>query len=179
MTTKPELQLSQESIMALSRLLKKHEELQHTYRHGDVVERIEQVVNAYHNLSLDTMSEAKTYRDRLLVDFRAISMVLMMVSNASTHREKESRLRGCGELIETAIRELEKISFDVAICNTPHWRSLFYNDYPTRHLIERIHELEGQVKSLTTVPLPDIAPPPIVPADLNLLVAKAKEEIPW
>lgn len=141
--------LSDELDVALS-LVKEHQAKQKIYHCADTLaQRIRSVMDEYETTAAKALGVAKEFRDRIIIDLRALSMVLAMTDNASTHREKSARLRGATELIESAIRRLERLRFDISVCNHPQFDDVFASDFPTRHYVERIHELEAQVAQLT------------------------------
>lgn len=129
-------------------IIKRHNEQTRVYYGDSLTERLEGVLREYEHTAINALSMAKSFRDALLVDFRAVSMVLTMVSNAATHKEKDSRLRGCMELIETVINRLNQEQFDIAVCNRPKFHDPFVSDFPSRKFIERIRQLEDENKAL-------------------------------
>lgn len=130
-------------------VIKRHTAQTRVYGHETTLQgKLEHVLREYETTAINALSMAKSFRDALLVDFRAVSMVLTMVSNAATHKEKDSRLRGCMELIESVIGRLQKEEFDVAVCNRPQFHDPFVSDFPSRKFIERIRQLEDENKTL-------------------------------
>jgi hypothetical protein len=70
-----------------------------------------------------------------------------MTGNAGTHAEKNARLRGAIELLESAVEKLRHQHLE-DLFSIYHWPDVFRSDYPTRSLMERIHDLERQLKEL-------------------------------
>ena len=137
-------------------LLRKHQLKQAIFRHSDTLaQRIGAVMEEYHQTATNALQAAKEFRDRMIIDLRAMSIVLTMVGNASTHKEKDARLRGTLEIVESAISRLERERFDIDCCNHPHFDDVFRSDYPTRHFVDRIRELQEQIKMLeSALPTP-------------------------
>jgi sugar phosphate isomerase/epimerase len=133
--------------------LREHEKNQCVYHHHrNLRQHIQAVIEEYRSQTVNALRAAKEFRDRMLVDLRALEMVLHMVSNASTHKEKDARLRGCIELIGGAFQRLEREQFEIAACNHPHFDDVFRSDYPTRHYVERIRDLERQLEGWQAAP---------------------------
>lgn len=136
-------------------IMKRHNEQLRVYGHDTTLKgRLNHILNEYETTAINALNDAKSFRDDLLVDFRAVSMVLAMVANAATHKEKDSRLRGCMELIETVVSRLQKENFDIAICERPTFHNPFVSDFPSRKFIERIHALEEENKALKANQMP-------------------------
>jgi hypothetical protein len=70
-----------------------------------------------------------------------------MTGDPATHAEKNARLRGAIELLETAIEKLRYQNLE-SLFDIYRWPDLFRSEWPTRRLMERIHDLERQVKDL-------------------------------
>lgn len=131
----------------LDEIIKEHSERLRCYHCGTDVEKIAHIVNDYHDTAVRAMSDVKEFRDDLQVYLRAIALVLDMTANASTHREKNARLRGACELLESAIGKLRESSFEFMLGRHGMSADIFRSDYPTRHLVERIHTLEDALKA--------------------------------
>jgi hypothetical protein len=142
-----------DEIAAAMAVCKKHQTEQRLFQStNSLPERIESVVSQYKHNATQALQASKEFRDRMIIDLRAISLVLTMVGNASTHREKDARLRGSIEIIEGAIERLERQQFDISFAQGPHFEDVFRSDYPTRHYVEKIRELQAQIESLTKTP---------------------------
>jgi hypothetical protein len=133
----------------LAELLKKHQENQHTYYGGPAIDQLKQILGEYKNKTADTIRSAKEFRDRLLVDFRALELMLTGVANAETHREKNARLRAVLELLSGASARLRQDNFEFIM--TLSWeRDIFACDFPSREFHARIRELENELQTLKT-----------------------------
>jgi hypothetical protein len=147
--TEAEMQAMSTEVSDALKLLKDYQGKQGIFHHTDTLrERIESVMSEFENRTANALQAAKEFRDRMVIDLRALSMVVTMAGNASTHREKDARLRGASELLEGAIDRLQREQFDLAVLRGPFFDSVFKSDFPTRHMVERIHELEREVEEL-------------------------------
>ena len=129
-------------------LVQRHEEKQGLSNCSySLPERVEYALQEYNDKSIQAISGAMEFRDEILVTFRALALVLEMSANAATHREKNARLRGAIELIESAVDKLRKVQFDNLYSRFEYHRVLKC-DFPTREFRDRIFELERQLKEL-------------------------------
>lgn len=147
-TEKPPVTLTEREEKALEKLYERHSKIQHIGHAGGLIERLHEVVNTYHDWASDCLSRSAQFRDRMLIDFRAISLILTTTINGATHNQKEVRLNGLIELIENAIDRLQKEEFEASICCRPMWNDPFQSNAPNRHFVQRIHELEEENKQL-------------------------------
>jgi hypothetical protein len=137
-----------DEIRELDDAIREHEKLQRRYGPGTtLVERFRQVVQHYQESSVQTALVVQQFRDDLLVQFRAFSLVVDMVGSASTHSEKSARLRGLSELIEGSIDKLRR--FEINDAKLWQFPDVFRSDYPTRAYLQRIHDLEDRIRELT------------------------------
>jgi hypothetical protein len=70
-----------------------------------------------------------------------------MAGNGGTHTIKNNRLTGLSELLESAAHKIQNARVEFGY----HWYDhvdVFKTDYPVRQFVEKIHELEDQVKQL-------------------------------
>lgn len=130
----------------LDDVIKEHAERLRCYHCGTPEEKVAHIISDYHDTAVRAMSDVKEFRDDLQVYLRAIALVLDMTANASTHREKNARLRGACELLESAIGKLRESTFEFTLGRHGLSADIFRSDYPTRHLVDRIHELEDELK---------------------------------
>lgn len=110
--------------------------------------RIHAVIEHYVRQAANAVSAEKNSRDNTITWLRAMGLVVDMAGNAGTHQEKNARLRGVAEAVESAITHLQNVRVDFY---NSYWRDhedIFKTDYPVREYIHRIHELEDQVKQL-------------------------------
>ncbi len=138
------LQTEREQIEATLRQHENH--VQHGYATHDLVERVRFALRQQQDIAAGAIDNCRQFRDDLIVQLRALVLCAEMTGNAATHAEKAARLRGLVELIEGGVAKLREMSF-----NHPHqrfWPDPFASDYPTRHFLSRIHELEAEVVQL-------------------------------
>ena len=114
---------------------------------GSLKEKLVHALNEYEAIASKALSNAKLTTDDTVTWMRSIALVLEMVGNASTHSEKNARLRGCIELTESAIERLRKIEFTFHY-NRYDSPDLFGSDYPVRHAMSKLHEAEYTIKDL-------------------------------
>ena len=125
-------------------VIKYEQEDRHTYATA-LPERVEYLIRRYRDLATNQLSGVKAARDDMLVYLRALAMIVEMAGNANTHNEKNARLRGCIELIETTIQKLREQEFNFQF-STWHMPDVFRSDYPTIEYIRRIHQLEEELE---------------------------------
>ena len=132
----------------IQKLINEHQNKQNYHQgFGTPAERIKSILREYEDKTVKAYSGVKHFRDDMLTYFRALSLVLTMTGNAGTHAEKNARLRGAIELLESAVEKLRHQHLE-DLFSIYHWPDVFRSDYPTRSLMERIHDLERQVKEL-------------------------------
>ena len=138
---------TQEILDSINQIVKEHEiKVRWSYM-ADTDDRIRAVLRHYENVATEGLLAIKHFRDDVVVYLRAVALVADSTAQASTHAEKNARLRGLIETIESALQKLrhEEVDFD---CTYWQWPDVFRSDYPTVHLIRRIHELENEIKEL-------------------------------
>lgn len=114
---------------------------------GTPAQKVKGILREYEDKTTKAYSDVKHVRDDMLTFFRALALVLNMTGEAATHAEKNARLRGSIELLETAIEKLRHQNLE-SLFDIYRWPDLFRSEWPTRRLMERIHDLERQVKDL-------------------------------
>lgn len=129
-------------------IIKEHSERLRCYHCGTDEEKIAHIIQDYHDNAVRALNEVKYFRDDLQTYLRAVALVLDMVGNASSHREKNARLRGALELLESGIGRLRESTFEFTLGCRLLSNDIFRSDYPTRQLLERIHALEDELKQL-------------------------------
>ena len=135
---------------SIKAILQDHSERLKCYTCGTDEERIAHIISDYHNAAVRAISDVKLFRDDLQCYLRGVALVLDMTANASTHREKDARLRGAIELLESAIEKLRNSTCEFTLSHGRQASDIFRSDYPTRHLLHRIHELESELQSART-----------------------------
>lgn len=133
---------------AIQNLINEHQDRQN-YHHGfgTPAEKIKTILREYEDKTTRAYSDVKHVRDDMLTFFRALALVLNMTGEAATHGEKNARLRGAIELLESAIEKLRHQNLE-SLFDIYRWPDLFRSDWPTRRLMDRIHDLERQLKDL-------------------------------
>lgn len=139
----PETQLAE-----IQELIREHQEKQrYSQGFGSPAEKVKSILREYEDKTTKTYSDVKRVRDDMLTYFRALALILTMTGEAATHAEKNARLRGAIELLESAIEKLRNQNLE-SLFDIYRWPDLFRSDWPTRRLMDRIHDLEQQVRDL-------------------------------
>jgi chaperonin cofactor prefoldin len=132
----------------IQKLICEHQNKQNYHQgFGTAAQRVKAILREYEDKTTKAYSDVKHVRDDMLTFFRALALVLNMTGEAATHAEKNARLRGAIELLETAIEKLRYQNLE-SLFDIYRWPDLFRSEWPTRRLMERIHDLERQVKEL-------------------------------
>lgn len=129
-------------------LLREHQAKQKfSQGYGSTAERARSSFMHYEDKATRALSDVKVFRDDMLVYFRALVLILTMTGEAGTHAEKAARLRGAIELLEQAIEQLRNKDLET-LFSMWKWPDLFRSDWPTRRLMERIHDQERELNEL-------------------------------
>lgn len=129
-------------------LIREHQRKQsYSQGFGSTAERAKAVFREYEDKATKALSDVKAFRDDMLTYFRALVLILHMTGEAGTHAEKAARLRGAIELLEQAIEQLRKKDLEM-LFSMWRWPDLFRSDWPTRRLMERIHDQERELEDL-------------------------------
>lgn len=117
-------------------------EHQRVFQGSTVLEKIRGVIGEYNHRAVEAVSNAKSLRDQIMTDFRAIALILVTVSNADTHREKNSRLRGVTELLNGAAERLRRDNSDFLF--SFYRDDVMQTDFPVREFKRRMDALERE-----------------------------------
>jgi len=139
-----------DSLAVIKEINAQQETIQRFFGGSQLADVVRAVIEHHKELAVRQLRRTKEFRDDLIVWLRAMAIIADSVASASTHREKDARLRGMLEVIEGAISTLRKESFDIVLYNRSYYPfdDVFRSDYPTRQLMERIRELENQIKAI-------------------------------
>lgn len=139
-----------QTITEIQTIVRKHQKKQCIYQGNSIPEQFDLICEQYQRAAEDAYASAAEFRDRLLVDFRALNLILTSCQNSETHKEKDAHLRILSKLLSSAAEHLRKIQFDAC------WgASFFFNrdpfqcDFPVREMKNRIHQLEQQLAEAT------------------------------
>ncbi len=114
-----------------------------------LTERLQRCINHYTRMAAEAVSAAHGFKDGTVSWLRGIAINAQAVSWGSTHHEKDARLRGLIEVIETAITKIDEQRFDDRLSR---WNgavdSWMRSDFPTREMRRRIFDLEAEVTRL-------------------------------
>lgn len=114
-----------------------------------LAERVQRCVDHYTRLAADTVSKSMTFKEGMVSWMRGIAINAQAVSWAHTHHEKDARLRGLIEVIETAISQIDELRLDDRMTQ---WSgavdSWLKSDFPTREMRNRILDMEQEIRRL-------------------------------
>lgn len=120
------------------------------YSDRTLADRVQRCIDHYTRMAAQAVSDSHGFRDATVSWMRAIAINAQAVSWASTHAEKDARLRGLIEVIETAISKIDERRFDDRLSR---WNgvvdSWMKSDFPTREMRRRIFELEDEIKRMS------------------------------
>ena len=128
-----------------------HKDERHDNDYGTLDERLERTLNRYRDVAMQHTAGAKSFRDDVLIWLRAMSMIVEQAGNAGTHKEKDARLRGVVEHVESVIAKLREMEFDFARRWWHGYPDTFRSDYPVREFMERAHKAEAQAKGAVAI----------------------------
>ncbi len=133
-------------------LIREHQQKQnYSQGFGTPAQIVKSILREYEDKTTKAYSDVKHFRDDVLTYFRAMALILTMTGEAATHAEKNARLRGAIELIESTVEKLRHQNLE-SLFDIYRWPDLFRSDWPTRRLMEKIHDLERQVKDIQPQP---------------------------
>lgn len=96
----------------------------------------------------NAVREMKSLLENLISHLRGMEIVVDMVGNASTHSEKNARLRGLAEVIQTAIKRATEFSYDFSWKHWGNYNDLFKSDFPMRDVMQQLHQKDAEIKRL-------------------------------
>lgn len=135
-----------EQLAEVENLIRAHQQKTNYHQgFGTAAERVKTVLRTYEDKAIGALRDTKQFRDDMLTYFRALVIVLEMTGQAATHAEKGARLRGAVELLEQMIERLRRTDFEIVFSHF-RWNDAFASDWPTRRLLERVHELERELQ---------------------------------
>lgn len=96
----------------------------------------------------NAVKDMKSMLDNVIAHLRAMEIVAESVSDAGTHKEKDARLRGMIDVIGRAIQRATEFSYDFGHRHWPTYRDLFKSDFPTREIMQELHNKDAEIKRL-------------------------------
>lgn len=127
-------------------LVKQHEKKQSCATVGPLIHQLEEIISRYQRGSEEAYSSAMEFRDRMVVDLRALNLIVSSCLNCETHKEKDGNLRTLARLLGSAIEHLRQANFkELWSSRFAFDRDPFTCDFPVRELKARIHQLEQEV----------------------------------
>lgn len=127
--------------------IKNHEAYNKISHYGSRTERIGRLLHAYRQSEAEVQGKLSSFKQDVMLWMKAFALVIDSVSNASTHSEKNARLRGAIEMVESAVGKLRG-DFDHFAMSYSRNPDIFRSEYPVRKYVERIRELEQKLSKL-------------------------------
>lgn len=112
-----------------------------------LAERTARIVEHYQRMATRSVESAMNERKGIVSWLRAIAICAQAVSWAETHREKDARLRGMIEVIETSITRIQDMPSEYAYFDggVDSWAK---SDFPTRDMKRRILDQQAEIARL-------------------------------
>lgn len=111
--------------------------------------RVQRCIDHYTRMAANAVGDAHEFKDSVVAWLRGMAISAQSVSWASTHHEKDARLRGLIEVIETAISNIneQRVTDRLSRWNgvVDSWQK---SDFPTREMRRRILDQEEEIKRL-------------------------------
>lgn len=124
------------------------------WRYGhdqSLADRLVRIVDHYTRLAAFAVETQQNERTGVVSWLRGIAINAQSVSWASTHHEKDARLRGLIEVIDTAITKIQEQNSDSGRYFDGGIDSWMRSDFPTRDLKRRILDQEAEIKRLKSL----------------------------
>lgn len=96
----------------------------------------------------NAVREMKSLLENLISHLRALEIVASMVGNGNTHAEKNARLRGLIEVLQTAIHRATEFSYDFSWKHWGNYNDLFKSDFPMRDVVRKMNEKDAEIRRL-------------------------------
>ncbi len=109
--------------------------------------RVLSVISRYQRRYDEAMAGTKSFVEEMRIHLRSMGIVADMVSRASSHNEKNARLRGLIEVIEGAIHDLTNKDFERHY-TWNEYENVFKSKYPVQRLLDGKMKLENEVERL-------------------------------
>jgi hypothetical protein len=131
-----------------------------------LTDRLARIVDHYTRMAARAVENQQNERNGMVSWLRGIAITAQSVSWASTHHEKDARLRGLIEVVETAITKIQQQDNDSSHYFDGNVDSWMKSDFPTRDLKRRILDQQAEIerlKRLAGEEKPEAAAPPEKP----------------
>lgn len=114
-----------------------------------LAEQIQRCIDHYTRMAANAVGDAHEFKDSVVAWLRGMAISAQSVSWASTHAEKDARLRGLIEVIETAISNINEKRVNDRLSS---WRGVVdswgKSDFPTREMRRRILDQQEEIERL-------------------------------
>lgn len=126
-----------------------------------LTDRIARVVDHYTRMAARAAEKQQNERNGMVSWLRGIAITAQSVSWASTHHEKDARLRGLIEVIENSIAKIQNQDNDSSHYFDGGVDSWMKSDFPTRDLKRRILDQQAEIARLRKLVRVE---PPVAPS---------------
>lgn len=140
----------------IKNVIKEHEGKIHISHHGNDGDKIAHIVNHYNSLAQNALNGTRAYHEDLITWLRAIEMLLGGILSAQTHREKDIRIRGLVDTIQSIINKARRLDENYWY-GTGEFPDFFQCDHPVREIYQRKNELAEKLNKISSE-LSDINP---------------------
>lgn len=117
--------------------------------HHTLADRVNRCADHYTRMAARAVSDSHTFKDSTVSWLRGVAINAQAVSWATTHHEKDARLRGLIEVIETAIAKIDELRVTDRLSS---WNgvvdSWMKSDFPTREMRRRILDQQKEIERL-------------------------------
>lgn len=131
----------------VTNILKQISERTRIHYSGPLPSQLQCAVNNLLDGQARVMCGAIEFRDAVVIELRAMCLVIETALSASTHAEKNARLRGATELIGATINRMRQESFDLAFSHW-HLNGEFTRDHVTSQLFRENRDLKRRIDEL-------------------------------
>lgn len=115
----------------------------------EVEEKVNHIIEYYVRMASLGVAKSTTFKNGVIAWLRGIAINAEAVSWAHTHHEKDARLRGLIEVIETAISKIDELRMEDHYSG---WSAAvdawMKSDFPTREMKRTIQRQELEIKHL-------------------------------
>lgn len=142
----------------LKREVEHSEHLERVYYAMDFAQQVLAALRDHQRTAENALSKSKAFREEVIIWMRALALIADSIGNAGTHAEKNARIRGLCDLIESAVGKLKDFEFDYGYYTD--WSSIFRSDFPVKYYVgkhreaqTKIEELEAEIAKLKGEPV--------------------------
>lgn len=139
-------ELFTETIQKIDKVIRHYEGDAGVTCSGEYPSRLRNLFLHYQQKAGNAIAKNKSVVEDCLVYFRSVAMLAESVGMAQTHNEKNARLRGLVELLESAIHKLRTHQEDELMHNWQYF-SWHVSDYPYRAVLRNLQQENRELKA--------------------------------